>query len=90
MLPVLDEEKVRTRIAKRLALEFSDGDVVNLGIGIPTLVSDYVPENVHMIMQTENGVVGAGPVPEKKTTAISVRADVLSAYCPAVAAFLVK
>lgn len=66
MLPVLDEEKVRTRIAKRLALEFSDGDVVNLGIGIPTLVSDYAPENVHMIMQTENGVVGAGPVPEKK------------------------
>lgn len=66
MLPVLSEEEVRIRIAKRLALEFNEGDVVNLGIGIPTLISDYIPEDIHVILQTENGVVGAGPVPEEK------------------------
>ncbi len=61
MLPVLDEEIVRHRIAKRIALDFEDGAVVNLGIGIPTLVSDYLPEGVHVMLQTENGVIGAGP-----------------------------
>lgn len=64
MLPVLDEEVVRQRIAKRIALDFEDGIVVNLGIGIPTLVSDYLPQDVHVMLQTENGVVGAGPTPE--------------------------
>ncbi len=64
MLPVLDAELVRHRIAKRIALDFEDGAVVNLGIGIPTLVSDYIPEDVHVLMQTENGIVGAGPKPE--------------------------
>ncbi|HBG14686.1 MAG TPA: succinyl-CoA--3-ketoacid-CoA transferase, partial [Synergistaceae bacterium] len=63
MLPVLDEEIARHRIARRVAMEFQDGDVVNLGIGIPTLVSDYIPENIRVIFQTENGVVGAGPKP---------------------------
>lgn len=66
MLPVLDEEQARARIAKRIALEFHDGDVVNLGIGIPTLVSDYIPEDVKIIFQTENGVIGAGPKPERE------------------------
>jgi 3-oxoacid CoA-transferase subunit B/acetate CoA/acetoacetate CoA-transferase beta subunit len=66
MLPVLDEEVIRYRIAKRIALDFEDGSVVNLGIGIPTLVSDYLPEDVHVLLQTENGVVGAGPKPEKE------------------------
>ncbi|MPM19082.1 Acetate CoA-transferase subunit beta [bioreactor metagenome] len=66
MLPVLDEEVIRHRIAKRIALDFEDGAVVNLGIGIPTLVSDYLPEDVHVLLQTENGVVGAGPKPEKE------------------------
>ncbi len=64
MLPVLDEEVVRHRIAKRIALDFEDGAVVNLGIGIPTLVSDYLPEGVHVMLQTENGVIGAGPKPD--------------------------
>ena len=63
MLPVLEEEKIKQRIAKRIALEFKDGDVVNLGIGIPALVSDYIPEGVRIVFQTENGVVGAGPKP---------------------------
>ncbi len=65
MLPVLDEEILRHRIARRIAREFEDGDVVNLGIGIPTLVSDHIPEGVRVIFQTENGVVGAGPKPSE-------------------------
>jgi len=52
MLPELDEERVRHRIARRIAMEFENGDVVNLGIGIPTLVSDYIPEDVHVIFHT--------------------------------------
>lgn len=64
MLPELDEEIIRHRIAKRIAMDLDDGAVVNLGIGIPTLVSDYVPEGKTVVLQTENGVVGAGPKPE--------------------------
>jgi 3-oxoacid CoA-transferase subunit B/acetate CoA/acetoacetate CoA-transferase beta subunit len=63
MLPELDETLVKERIARRIALEFEDGDVVNLGIGIPTRVSDHIPKNVNIIFQTENGAVGAGPAP---------------------------
>ena len=63
MLPELDADLARTRIVKRIALEFEDGDVVNLGIGIPTLVSDYIPDNVHVILQAENGAIGVGPAP---------------------------
>ncbi|NLH95102.1 MAG: 3-oxoacid CoA-transferase subunit B [Synergistaceae bacterium] len=65
MLPALDDELVRHRIAKRIALDLEDQAVVNLGIGIPTLVSDYLPSDRHIILQTENGVIGAGPIPEK-------------------------
>ena len=50
-------------IAKRVAQEFKDGDVANLGIGIPTLVSNYMPEGVQIILQAENGFLGAGPAP---------------------------
>lgn len=63
MLPELDEQIIRERIAKRIALEFNDGEVVNLGIGIPTLVSEYIPKNVHIIFQAENGAIGVGPAP---------------------------
>ncbi|MDA8123591.1 MAG: 3-oxoacid CoA-transferase subunit B [Deltaproteobacteria bacterium] len=52
-------------IAKRVALELNDGDVVNLGIGLPTLVGNFLPEGVQIILQSENGLLGMGPAPEK-------------------------
>jgi acetate CoA/acetoacetate CoA-transferase beta subunit len=52
-------------IAKRIARIFSGGEVVNLGIGLPTLVGNYVPESVQLILQSENGLIGLGPAPEK-------------------------
>lgn len=64
MLPELSEEQVRHRIARRIALDLEDGSFVNLGIGIPTLVSDYLPEGMTLLLQTENGAIGAGPKPE--------------------------
>lgn len=48
-------------IAKRVAKELRDGDVVNLGIGLPTLVANYVPEGIHITLQAEHGILGAGP-----------------------------
>jgi 3-oxoacid CoA-transferase B subunit len=51
-------------IARRVAQHLGPGDVINLGIGLPTLVADYVPEGVKVFLHTENGMVGAGPTPE--------------------------
>jgi len=55
---------LKTRIAKRVAMELKDGDVVNLGIGLPTMVADNLPEGVNIILQSENGIMGMGPSPE--------------------------
>lgn len=51
-------------IARRVAKELKDGDVVNLGIGLPTMVANYVPQDVNVYFQSENGFIGLGPVPE--------------------------
>ena len=61
----LSKEKVREIIARRVAQELKDGDIVNLGIGLPTEVANYIPDNISVILQSENGMLGMGPAPEK-------------------------
>ncbi len=51
-------------IAKRVAKELHDGDLVNLGIGLPTMVANYIPEDIEIFLQSENGLIGLGPQPE--------------------------
>jgi acetate CoA/acetoacetate CoA-transferase beta subunit len=55
---------LRNRIAKRAAKEIHDGLIVNLGIGIPTLVADHIPQDIHVLFHAENGVLGTGPSPD--------------------------
>ncbi|WP_213738099.1 3-oxoacid CoA-transferase subunit B [Bradyrhizobium sp. dw_411] len=55
----------QTIIAKRVAQELRAGNLVNLGIGIPTLVANYVPPGLNVFFQSENGLIGTGPIPEQ-------------------------
>ncbi|MBB1371562.1 MULTISPECIES: 3-oxoacid CoA-transferase subunit B [Pseudoalteromonas] len=65
----------REQIAKRVAMELQDGYYVNLGIGIPTLVANYVPNNIAVMLQSENGLLGMGQYP----TADALDADMINA-----------
>ncbi|AKA71634.1 3-oxoacid CoA-transferase subunit B [Clostridium scatologenes] len=60
----MDSKIAKQIIAKRIAKELKDGDVVNLGIGLPTMVANYIPEDIDVVLQSENGFVGLGSVPE--------------------------
>ena len=68
----MDKHEKQTYIAKRVAEELEDGSVVNLGIGLPTRVANYVPEGINVHFQSENGFVGLGPAPDEENIDMAI------------------
>ena len=63
---------IKEIIAARVAKELKDGDVVNLGIGLPTMVANFLPESVHIVLQSENGIMGMGAAAEKGSEDVDI------------------
>jgi butyryl-CoA:acetoacetate CoA-transferase beta subunit (EC 2.8.3.9) len=57
----MDKNQIRETIARRAALEIKNGNVVNLGIGLPTLIANYLPKEMEVVLHSENGLLGIGP-----------------------------
>jgi len=63
---MMEKSQIKPFIARRVAKEIHDGDVINLGIGLPTFVADFIPEGVSITLHSENGIIGTGPTPTKE------------------------
>ena len=62
----------KEQIAKRIAKEVENGQYINLGIGIPTLVANYIPAHLEIVLQSENGLLGIGPFPKESAVDLSL------------------
>lgn len=62
---ITDVELAKNIIASRVAKEFKDGELVNLGIGLPSMVANHIPEGITVLLQAENGMIGMGPAPRQ-------------------------